>query len=341
MRNKEFKFRKLATFALSISLTLCILFSGLTFILYGPYSYVREFIITSSMTTLRHQWIATMLYDEQAIDEVMRANTIIESGETTDVGMINIGNAQWAGKNAKPTIKEAEIIYADNDIIVEEFKFSSFKGWMMLVKDPKSIELGISKDIGKKGEKLQAMSKRLGAFAAINASGFADAGYVGDGGTTVGLVINNGKVVNGSIGKKQGVIGFDKDGVLIVGEFPRDEVLDMELEYAVEFRPFLIVNGVPSLSKGNGGWGMAPRTAIGQREDGVVLLLAIEGRNPPTSIGATVVEVQDLMVAYGAVNAANLDGGSSTSMILDGEILNVPSSGEGERAVPNGWLVMK
>ena len=86
---------------------------------------------------------------------------------------------------------------------------------------------------------------------------------------------------------------------------------------------------------------MAPRTAIGQRADGVVLMLVIEGRNPPSSIGATMPEVQDLMIAYGAVNAANLDGGSSSSMILDGEILNVPSSGSGERGVPNGWLVMK
>lgn len=326
---------------LSIALTLSILFSGAMFLLYGPYSYLRDYIITSSMTTLNHQWIANMFYDEQAIDAVMRENTVIETGETTDTGMIDIGNAAWPGKNAKPTIKEAEVIYADDDIIVEEYTFTTFKGWMMLVRDPKKVQLGVANSLPVRGERLQDMSKRLGAIGAINASGFADAGYVGTGGTTVGLVINDGKVINGGISKKQGIIGFDKDGVLIVGEFPRDTVKEMDLKYAVEFRPFLIVNGEASLTKGNGGWGMAPRTAIGQRADGVVLMLAIEGRNPPSSIGATLVEVQDIMIAYGAVNAANLDGGSSTSMILKGDILNVPSSGSGERAVPNGWIVMK
>ena len=341
MNKKEFKFKKTIVFALSITLTLSILFSGVTFLLYGPYSYVRDFIITSAMTTLNHQWIATMLYDEQQIDAVMRENTVIESGDTTDIGMIKIGTASWAGKNAKPTIKESEVIFADDSIIVEEFKFSSFKGWMMLVRDPKTIKLGVAKDIGVKGERLQAMAKRLGAFAAINASGFADEGYVGNGGTAVGLVISNGKVIHGSISKTQGIIAFDENGVLIVGEFPREEIESMNIVDAVEFRPFLIVNGRPATIKGNGGWGMAPRTAIGQRADGVVLMLVIEGRNPPSSIGATMPEIQDIMVAYGAVNAANLDGGSSSSMILDGEILNLPSSGSGERGVPNGWLVIK
>ncbi|MBR5768680.1 MAG: phosphodiester glycosidase family protein [Clostridia bacterium] len=341
MNKKELRFKKRVVFALSIALTLSILFSGVTFLLYGPYSYVRDFIITSAMTTLNHQWIATMLYDEQQIDAVMRENTVIESGETTDIGMIKVNSALWPGKNAKPTIKESEVVYADEDVIVEEFRFSSFKGWMMLVRDPKSVKLGIAKDIGTRGERLQVMADRLGAFAAINASGFADEGYVGNGGTAVGLVISNGKVINGSISKTQGIIGFDENGILIVGEFARDEIEAMNIRDAVEFRPFLIVNGEPATIKGNGGWGMAPRTAIGQRADGVVLMLVIEGRNPPSSIGATMPEVQDLMIAYGAVNAANLDGGSSSSMILDGEILNVPSSGSGERGVPNGWLVMK
>ncbi len=341
MEKKELKFKKAAVFGLSIALTLSVVFSGLAFALYGPYSYVRDYIITSAMTTLNHQWIATMLYDEQQIDEVMRENTVIESGETTDIGMITVGSASWAGENAKPTIKEAEVIYADGDIIVEEFKFSSFKGWMMLVRDSKTVSLGVAKDIGSSGERLQEMAKRLGAFAAINASGFADPGYVGNGGTVVGLVIKDGKVIHGGISKNQGIIGFDNNGVLIVGEFPREEIEAMELRDAVEFRPFLIVNGQPATIKGNGGWGMAPRTAIGQRADGVVLMLVIEGRNPPSSIGATMPEVQDLMIAYGAVNAANLDGGSSTSMILDGEILNLPSSGSGERRVPNGWVVIK
>ena len=230
MNKKELRFKKRIVFALSIALTLSVLFSGLTFLLYGPYSYVRDFIITSAMTTLNHQWIATMLYDEQQIDSVMRENTVIESGETTDIGMIKLNTASWAGKNAKPTIKESEVLYADESVIVEEFRFSSFKGWMMLVRDPTSVRLGVSKDIGVKGERLQAMAKRCGAFAAINASGFIDTGYVGNGGSAVGLVISDGKVINGGIAKTQGIIGFDENGVLIVGEFTRDEIGEMNIQ---------------------------------------------------------------------------------------------------------------
>lgn len=341
-KKKDYKFKKRCIFLLSISLTLCLVFGMMSIALYGPYSYFRDYIITSSMTTLRHQWIASLFYDDKTIDTVLKANTIIELDTTTDTNLIDTtGSSKWPGRDAKPTIKEAEIIYADNDVIVEEYQFSTFKGWMMIVRDPKKIKLGISKDIGRKGECLQDMTKRLGAFGGINASGFADAGYVGDGGTCVGLVIDEGKVVNGYIKKNnQGIIGLNEDGILIVGEYSKDEIQSMNIKYAVEFRPFLIVNGETSLTKGNGGWGMAPRTAIGQRSDGAILLLAIEGRNS-SSIGATIVEVQDLLVAYGAVNGANLDGGSSTSMILQGKILNVPSSGEGERAIPNGFLVYK
>lgn len=341
-KKKDYKFKKRCVFLLSISLTLSIVFGMMTFLLYGPYPFFRNYIITSSMTTLRHQWIASWFYDEKTIDTIMKENTVIEIDATTDTNLIDMsGTSKWPGRNAKPTIKESEIIYADDDVIVEQYQFNTFKGWMMIVRDPKKIKLGISKDIGKKGECLQDMTKRLGAFGAINASGFADDGYVGDGGTCVGLVIDEGKVVNGYLKKNnQGIIGFTEEGILVVGEYSKEEIQKMNIKYAVEFRPFLIVNGETSLTRGNGGWGMAPRTAIGQRADGAVLMLAIEGRNS-SSIGATIVEVQDLLVAYGAINAANLDGGSSTSMILQGKILNVPSSGEGERAIPNGFLVYK
>ena len=112
---------------------------------------------------------------------------------------------------------------------------------------------------------------------------------------------------------------------------------------AVDFGPFLIVNGKPSFVKGNGGWGDAPRTAIGQREDGIVLLLVIDGRQTG-SIGADMVDLTQVMLDYGAINAANMDGGTSTAMELNGSIISNPRNGAfaaKTRPVPNAWIVVR
>ena len=87
--------------------------------------------------------------------------------------------------------------------------------------------------------------------------------------------------------------------------------------------PFLIVNGKPSFIKGNGGWGIAARTAIGQRKDGIVLFLVVDSNYNRTK-GATMADLVDIMQKYGAVNAANLDGGTSSVMVVEGEMINDP-----------------
>ena len=110
---------------------------------------------------------------------------------------------------------------------------------------------------------------------------------------------------------------------------------------AVEFGPNLIVNGKTSKIHGDGGWGTAPRTVIAQRKDGVVLFLVIEGRLPGYSTGATMNDVINILLRYKAYNAANLDGGASTTMSVEGKLWNKPSAGEsyGGRTVSNAWIV--
>jgi hypothetical protein len=89
---------------------------------------------------------------------------------------------------------------------------------------------------------------------------------------------------------------------------------------------------------GDGGWGIAPRTAIGQRKTGEVLFLVIDGRTID-SIGATLKDIQDILLQYGAYNASNLDGGSSTTMYFNGKVINKPSDKLGERTVPTAFIV--
>ena len=120
----------------------------------------------------------------------------------------------------------------------------------------------------------------------------------------------------------------------------KEEALKKGYRDAIEFGPYLIVNGKRSFIKGNGGWGIAPRTAIGQREDGIVLFLVINGRLAD-SIGADMVDLTDIMDNYGAVNAANLDGGSSSELVIKNKIINKPVAGgeKGLRNMPTFWIV--
>lgn len=84
------------------------------------------------------------------------------------------------------------------------------------------------------------------------------------------------------------------------------ECLDRGIRDAVSFGPTFIVNGKAMEVAGSGG-GLNPRTVLGQRADGAVLMLVIDGRQSH-SIGATYKDCIDVMLQYGAVNAANLDG---------------------------------
>ena len=119
-----------------------------------------------------------------------------------------------------------------------------------------------------------------------------------------------------------------------------EEAIDMGIRDAVTFGPFLIVNGKASFIKGNGGWGQAPRTAIGQRKDGIVLLLVIDGRTL-TRPGADMGDLTEIMQNYGAYNAANLDGGTSSVMVYNNKIINDPVDGSGShrtRPIATGFI---
>ena len=176
----------------------------------------------------------------------------------------------------------------------------------------------------------------------MNAGGFYDPNWNSNGALPHGTVISNGKVVSDYADARMGggFIGFTKDDKFILGNMSKDEALKIGYRDAIEFGPYLIVNGKRSFIKGNGGWGIAPRSAIGQRKDGIVLFLVINGRLA-SSIGADMVDLCDIMENYGAYNAANLDGGSSSELVINNEIINTPVAGgkNGLRDMSTFWIV--
>jgi exopolysaccharide biosynthesis protein len=135
------------------------------------------------------------------------------------------------------------------------------------------------------------------------------------------------------------LVGLDANGVLVTGSYTIPEMEAMNIREGVSFGPTLIKNGVKQITSGDGGWGIGPRIAIGQKRDGTILLLAIDGRQPGYSLGATMLDVQNILYDAGAWTAANLDGGASTTMYYDGKVINRPSLLLGERMVPTAFIV--
>lgn len=341
-KKKKINFRVKRVFLLLFSLFIMGLSTGM-FILYGPYSWVRETLITTAMTTMNHQYLAKWFYDDATIAKILANNHVIEPDEDTNPDLIDINNPSGKKYDSK---YEKEIQEHEKDAIYKIIDVAGpgYKGYMVAVYNPAKVKLAVSSKLGITGQSTKVLAKNNNALITMNASGFYDPDWNSNGAIPHGTVIKNGKVVwdyeDAKVGG--GFVGFNNDNVLVLGKnWSASKAISMGLRDAVEFGPFLVVNGKPAFVKGDGGWGIAPRTAIGQRKDGIVLMLVIDGRRPGHSIGADVDTLTEIMVNFGAVNAANMDGGSSTSLIVKDKIYNKPVAGgsEGLRNIPTAWIV--
>lgn len=310
-----------------------------TFILYGPWSGFRNLLITTAMTTKSHQYLATWFYSDEEIAKVLAFNKVIESGEDTDSSLID-----FEIDMDPATRYEKEILDHEEDALYKVINISGkgYKGYLVAVYDASKVKIGTTSKLGTIGQSLKIISKNYNAHVAINASGFYDPDWNSNGAIPHGTVVQNGKVVwdyeDAKVGG--GMVGFNKDDVLVLGRMTAKQAIANGIRDGIEFGPFLIVNGKPSFVQGDGGWGIAPRTAIGQRKDGIVLMLVIDGRRA-SSIGCGMVELTEIMQRYGAINAANMDGGSSSALVLEGKVASNPVAGgsEGLRNIPTAWIV--
>ena len=294
-------------------------------IFYGPFEEVRGTLVGASWNTLNHRYIARFFLSDEAITRIIRssfADDPTARGETLQKLDLSGGH--------------------DSTIEVYNIEGRDFEGKLMVVHDPTRIAVGYSSMFPDSGETTSQIAKNNGGVASINAGGILDSGLTGIGGIPMGFIIHDGEVIFDQYDNrdvKQETVAFTEEGRLIVGRHTINQLMEYGVKEGVSFGPPLIVNGKPTIKKGDGGWGIAPRTAIGQRKTGEVLLLVIDGRTLD-SFGATLREIQDILLEYGAFNAANLDGGSSTTMYYNGKVINRPSDKLGERLVPSAFVVM-
>ena len=300
------------------------------FLLYGPYNGFREWYITTAMTTMTHQYLATWFYSDDAIAEVLEKNKMVEVDAITDPSLVtsvaSTGNYTYANEYEKEIFTK-DSAHPDYKIIDIEGK--GYTGYLAVVYDASKLHTMVTSKLNKSGQYVTTMAENNKAVLAINGGGFEDENHNSAGGVPLGITISKGKILTKySYSGPGGLIGFDEDDKLVLGKVSVSQAQKMNIRDAVTCGPFLIINGQSSEVLGNGGWGTAPRTAIGQRKDGIVLMLVVDGRKVGMP-GADMDDLIEVMERYGAYNAAALDGGTSTVMVENYKIINDPVNGSG------------
>ncbi len=303
----------------------CIFF---VILLYGPYNGFKDWLVTTAMATMNHKHYCQWFYNETEIDEVFSRNYIKETGESTNTDLIDI-NTDKVVVDRYANKYEKEILEREDGTLYKiiELDVNGCKGYLAVIYDSSKVGVATTNRVGTYGQYAVDIAKREKAVLAINGAGFKDPGHASTGGMPRGITIVDSKIVtNNEYGRPAtgGLIGFTKDNKLVLlKNTTAEEALDMGIRDAVSWGPFLIVNGKSSYTSGNGGWGYAARTAIGQRRDGIVLMLVVDSNYNRTK-GASMVDLTKIMERYGAYNAANLDGGTSSVMVENGELINEP-----------------
>lgn len=293
---------------------------------YGPFTNTRDMIVTTAMTTMTHQYFATWFLSDEKIEEILAKNRPQENIEDQSLASIDIGS----GISAEDM----------NGIELKDISTDSYTGKLLIVNDPSRVKLVSSPRLGTSGATTSQIVAENDAVAGINAGGFQD-DALGTGGKPAGLVIEDGKLRTTQTSASYSLVGMDNDNRMVVSNsMTYAKCQQLNLRCAVSFGPVIIINGNATIKSGTGGYGLQPRTAIGQRKDGAILMLVIDGRQKG-SLGATLRQVQDILLENGAYNAFNLDGGASTTMVYNGNVVNSPSDILGERYVPNAFIVTK
>ncbi len=335
--------RYIGRFFLWLFSTLILLFIGLYFMLLyinkGPSPYVRDLFVASVMESSAGGVLSQMFLSNEEIAAIQAQNNTEDFAEVTDTTLITIVTNEDVSENdvSDNSVEEAD---PDHDgIELHEVRGPMYYGMIMIVYDPSRVRVAVtdtfSYDGG--GTTLMDLVAQNDCVAGINGGKYDDEIGLGTGGMPEGIVVSNGELLMGDPDTVYGVYGFTNDNVLVVGNMTASAAMGMGIRDAVSFGPALIVNGVPANYSGVGS-GLNPRTAIGQRADGAVLLLVIEGRQT-SSMGASMSDLIDIMIEYGAVNAANLDGGMSSSMIYNGEEIITNCTLRYPRRIPTAFVV--
>ena len=342
LRNFGRGLAKVGITLLTTVLLLAVTLYGVMYVLAkGPSTTARDLFVRSVRETSAVGFLANLYFSEAEITEIIQGKDVAEYIET-DTSLIQIPQPEQDKNEAQgPVADQWGLVDEDGDgIIIEDVKGQGYSGKMMIVLDPSRVIMGsVPSSFGYRGYTVAEMVNYYDAVAGINAGGFYDPNGSGNGSIPDTMVVFDGQIYYAESGVSAGFVGFDENYIMHVGKPSVKDIVDKKIQYGVCFGPVLVSNGQVHNPEQLVS-GVNPRTAIGQRSDGAVLLLVVDGRQV-SSLGATYMDLAEIFLSYGAVNACNLDGGSSSVMWFEGDYINSPSTFVGIRPVPTTFLVLK
>jgi len=291
----------------------------ITLICHGPSESAKELFATTILETGQLKFLANVFLSKEELQEIVDKNSLQDMDAEVDENLINTdGN------------KEKELIEIHN------VSGDGFEGTMMVVNDPAKISLATTYPWSEYGKELGVIVDEAGAIAGVNGGIYYSSGNKG--GRPYGVTVSNGEIQDITLGwSGLYLIGFDENNLLriislegmnksAVEKMVKEEKIRDAISFQEESSDAnnhfvkLIINSEKRELSGKGS-GQNPRTAIGQRKDGSVLILVTDGRGKNGHLGATASDLIEIMAEYGAVNAANIDGGSSSSLYYNKKYL--------------------
>lgn len=301
----------------------------------GPSNAAKNQFVCALKETSAMGWVANLYLSEDSINEILESGKMEEvpDGTISDTSLVVIPDEDSKDKD---DTKDIELI---------DITGTTYRGKLLIIKDPSRIFVGTVDEFKEStGLVVREICKKYNAIAGINGGEFFDKGSYAYSALPVGGVISQGKHVFGDLNTMYNITGFTKENKLVIGKMTVQQALDVGVRDCVhtnhETGPFLVIDGEPLTvpDSSSYGGGKNPRTAIGQRADGAVLLLVVDGRQA-NSIGATFKELAYIMLEYGAINASAMDGGTSTQMVYNDEVVNHPYLPQGPRRCPTAFIV--
>ena len=303
--------------------------TGLFVLYYGPFENSRKIFVGTAMNSMHYQWLATSFLSDNQIEGIIGNKN---KGEATEIpNEIDTSSVQ---------IKKL------NDEGIEKLTFdgNNYTGYALIINDPTRVKIGYTSTLNTSnpvGEETSVIAQNNNAVAAINGGAFTDEAdtskWSANGGTPSGIIISDGKVVYDDLnGAASYVTAIDKNGYLFGGYYTTEELLSRGTAEAVSFKAPVVLGGKKLNVVDEDG--MVSRTLIGQKAEGEIVLVVLDSRYN-NKLAATLSEAQDVMIDLGCMIAIPLDGGKSTTMYYNGEVINNPTYVYGERPLPTAIIV--
>lgn len=228
-------------------------------------------------------------------------------------------------------------IDAQNEILIAREKGSTYRGVLVIMKDPSRLSLQAASTLGSVGQVCGKIAEAHGGVIGMTGSGFIDPGGTGNGGTLAGYAMCNGKAYGGHMGYGYKRLELHEDNRIYIRD--SDSEVSPGTTDAVEFSPAMIIDGETVVNARSGFSDLQPRACLGQSKYGEIIALLVEGRLT-TSVGISVPDCAAIMAKHDCMQAMNLDGGTSAMIWYKGKYImrsSNPALTAG-RTLPNAFV---